>query len=281
LICSATTDSVSWAKRKVTGKKGEFLLKQKDANIQLPRKEGDVPSAQKIRICVDTGRRRNLRDKTIIILLCALAVIYGVFLYCDIAAYAVEFSPDVKYTGILLCLAVSVCVWKHPSRKLDATLQSAALACAVAADYFLLFTSHFTVGIAIFCGAHLTALIRYRRRWFIPGAILTVAGLCAWLFLYESGQSQIALTVMAAIYGVLILSVTVGTFRAKQNRINNILSRTGMILFVLCDLNVAVFNLLPSDGSLYAAASVLMWAFYLPAQTLLALSAYRFSSREV
>ncbi|MDR1027985.1 MAG: hypothetical protein LBL63_01015, partial [Clostridiales Family XIII bacterium] len=67
----------------------------------------------------------------VVILLCALAVSYGVFLLLDIAGTAGVVSAEIKYTGILLCLAVSSCALGHPSRPRDAVLQCVALAFAV------------------------------------------------------------------------------------------------------------------------------------------------------
>jgi hypothetical protein len=53
----------------------------------------------------------------------------------------------------------------------------------------------------------------------------------------------------------------------------------GMVLFLLCDINVGIFNLadfLVIDSnlfkSIYGFSSIGMWLFYLPAQVLLAIS---------
>jgi hypothetical protein len=46
-----------------------------------------------------------------------------------------------------------------------------------------------------------------------------------------------------------------------------------MILFLCCDINVAIFNTAPPDTTLYSISAPLMWLFYLPAQILLSLSA--------
>jgi hypothetical protein len=53
----------------------------------------------------------------------------------------------------------------------------------------------------------------------------------------------------------------------------------GMILFLLCDINVGLFNLsgfisMPRElySVIYSLSSILMWAFYAPAQVLIVLS---------
>ncbi len=45
------------------------------------------------------------------------------------------------------------------------------------------------------------------------------------------------------------------------------------LVFLGCDLNVLFYNVLPVTSAFHITAIVLMWLFYLPAQTLLALSA--------
>ena len=59
----------------------------------------------------------------------------------------------------------------------------------------------------------------------------------------------------------------------------NLIYAIGMLLFLLCDINVGVFNLsgfisLPEHlyELLYSASSILMWTFYAPAQVLIAIS---------
>ena len=78
---------------------------------------------------------------------------------------------------------------------------------------------------------------------------------------------------------MLIISVTVSTFHAPQPRLNTLFSRIGMCLFLACDVNVAIFNALPAGLPTHTASIVLMWFFYLPAQTLLALSACKWRRR--
>jgi hypothetical protein len=53
----------------------------------------------------------------------------------------------------------------------------------------------------------------------------------------------------------------------------------GMLLFLCCDINVGIFNLLNLSivkgtfiSKIYEFASIAMWMFYLPAQTAIALS---------
>lgn len=59
----------------------------------------------------------------------------------------------------------------------------------------------------------------------------------------------------------------------------------GMVLFLFCDINVLLYNLMGMISSssefikqLYNISSVSMWLFYLPSQILLSLSGYNFST---
>ena len=72
--------------------------------------------------------------------------------------------------------------------------------------------------------------------------------------------------------------------KVKQliNRKNSILFAAGMVLFLLCDINVGLFNLTDfisiskqNYQLLYKVSSILMWTFYAPAQVLIALSGNR------
>ena len=191
-------------------------------------------------------------------------------------------SVNLRYLGILLCLILSLLVaWKTPNKR-DAYHQAACLLFAVIADYFLLYTEYFLAGIMIFWCAHLCAIRRYRKKLFLPVVIMTaIAGIiCCILNLAAKNINATALLVASAIYAILISTATISTFFYKQAPINNVCSRLGMCLFILCDINVVLFNTLPHDVLQYGIASKLMWVFYLPAQILLSVSAYDFKRLE-
>jgi hypothetical protein len=224
-----------------------------------------------------------------------------------------------KYASICVCLTVSALVTrsvshgrysqasgKFPSKKTaedfphirDARLQVVIFAFTLAADFLILFTPNFTVGIAVFCGAHLTALVRYagaKRAKAMALIALAVAAAAAAIAFMTSpagsvvrdnlstlsfgGEETIPWSYAAAAsYTLLITTATVYAFKRRQAHMNNILSRLGMTLFLLCDVNVLLWNLRNDAGltGIPEQTYVLMWTFYLPAQTMLALSAYDF-----
>jgi hypothetical protein len=179
----------------------------------------------------------------------------------------------VKYAGLIVCAVIALVVWRMTPRKRDGRLQVVTFCFTVIADYFLLFTDDFAIGVIIFWGAHLSALVRYRRQWLQIGIALTGVGAVICTIMALTGRSIAVLYTACIVYAVLILSVTVAAFLYKQPKAANICSRLGMVLFLCCDINVAIFNTATPDTPLYNTSAPLMWLFYLPAQILLSLSA--------
>ena len=226
---------------------------------------------------------KRFSDIRIFILMCLNVALFVPIIVLDIIQAADSVTPAqgyacdcFKYAAIISCLLICIFAYSR-TRNRAARIQSIVFCFTLAADFFLLFTPLFTTGVLIFLGAHLCALIRYRPRLALPAGA-GAAGLFTFLMLYlvnkthaEMGDALFVAATLA--YAVLIISVTVSTFFAEQPRINALFSRLGMLLFIACDINVMIFNTFPRDGAPHTAAIVLMWAFYLPAQTLLALSA--------
>ena len=205
----------------------------------------------------------------------AIAIAYVAFLICDIFTEGMEaISSALKYFGILMCFLISVKIYLKNGSTRAAKLQMIVLAFTVVADFFLLFTSLYVLGMLIFFGAHLTAIYRYYRPLLKTGIAIILLGATIWIVSIILSKPLDLLLCASIVYLTLILLVTVTTFLAKQKPINNILSRLGMILFILCDINVALFNTVSHQSVIYAVSSMLMWAFYIPAQTMLSLSAY-------
>ena len=225
---------------------------------------------------------KRLSDTRIFILVCLNVALYVLIIVLDImkASHGVTqtsglFCDICKYIAIISCLLICVFAYSRMRTKTP-LIQTLVFCITLGADFFLLFTPFFTTGVFIFLGAHLCALQRYKPRWSLPAGIsaasvFVLAVYFAPRVLHANAGLTLFIAVTAA-YAVLIISVTVSTFHAEQPRTNALFSRVGMLLFLACDVNVMIFNTLPDDSALYTASIVLMWFFYLPAQTLLALS---------
>ena len=188
-----------------------------------------------------------------------------------------------KYAAIISCLLM--CVFSYTrTRERVPFIQTVVFCFTLVADLFLLFTPYFAAGVFVFLGAHFCALLRYRPRWIVPvgicvAAVFFLAMLFASRVLHADSEIRLVIAVCSA-YAVLIISVTISTFHTPQPRLNTLFSRIGMCLFLACDVNVAIFNAVPYGHAAHTASIVLMWLFYLPAQTLLALSAGRWLEPE-
>jgi hypothetical protein len=225
----------------------------------------------------------RISDRRIFICVCLNIVLYILILTLDITKAKSFITPTqgllcdvLKYAAIISCLLICVFALSH-ERKNVAKIQMIVFSITLVADLFLLFTPHFSFGVLAFIGAHSCALLRYKPKWLLPIGIAAAAIFTSvFLILPKTLHSDFHLTLVLAscsAYAIMIISVTISTFHARQPRPNELFSRIGMLLFLACDINVAIYNGLPVGSGLYTASIFLMWLFYLPAQTMLALSA--------
>jgi hypothetical protein len=178
---------------------------------------------------------------------------------------AASVSSAIKYAGLIACVVIAVAGE-------DGTLRAALLLTAMC-DYLLLFTDVYVPGVLAFACAQTLHAMRHaqmaalsRVKFVLPAAILAlVAAVIVWAL---SGDT---LNAVAALYAVMLLCATglaiAAYLRKKTPDRTSLYAAGGMLLFVLCDLSVAAFNL-----GFYRAGN-LMWLFYLPSQLLLAWSA--------
>ena len=208
------------------------------------------------------------RKKCAAAFLAAEGALYAAFLALDLTGRG-GLSVPVKYAGILLCLGFSLLIcarWKGDR------LIPIALALTAGADWFLLVRNdHYAVGIALFLCVQTAYYLRLRRMgadsgWPLRSALALGAGLG--LYALELASP---VNLLAGLYFSQLVSNTVlaWTVKGRPRR----LFAVGLTLFVGCDLCVGLFNALPAAAPLYPAVSVGMWFFYLPSQTLIALSA--------
>lgn len=207
--------------------------------------------------------------------LALLAAVYLAFLAMDLFLPGMGLlSSLLKYAGILLCLITALLLHRSAWNRRDSALLVSALSLTAAADLFLLLLNRPIPGLLVFCAVHLIYIRRYRPALFFPAAavVLVAASGCLAAALPVPGfPAEIAL---AGLYGALLLTVAVCSACSALPRVNRRLAVAGMALFLLCDIHVALFNMLSAGSFYYPFASLLMWFFYLPAQGLLAVSGY-------
>lgn len=196
-----------------------------------------------------------------------LVIVYALICLNDIFDITIPHADAVRFLGIMLCTLLA---FSNGSIRLKTTF-----AFTVLADLFLLLppltvfdTSVYFLGVAFFIIAQTIrvasfgALKRWQAMCIAGMGILTAAA----LFLFGMDE----LIVLSLIYAALLLAAAVlSFFRRNLPTKNKICIRIGMLLFVACDICVALTNLLP-----VTIAASLIWVFYLPSQALLATEQY-------
>lgn len=221
-------------------------------------------------------------------------LLYCGFLYIDITQKAsFTLSAYLKFSGILLCLLYALFMPFREEYKADGVILKTALFFTVISDLFLLLLDRYQTGMVTFCIVQSLYLIRlglWRNqtdltegagriiKHFIRNAMVTAVIL---IVLIVAQVEMEGLILISCFYFISILFNTGDSVLiAARSRVKNrVLYAFGMILFLLCDINVGLFNL--SDfitvngnwfSTLYNFSSIAMWMFYLPAQVIITLS---------
>jgi len=180
-------------------------------------------------------------------------------------------TDSIHYTFIFLCFAIGCC------RRIPSSL-IVALGFTLAADYFLIFTDTVLPGLLLFTIVHICYL-RYLKGelWILAfawGMGIFLTGSLNWAWVLKLDPSLLP----AGGYAACLLC-TLGLSLWRREKV--LAASIGLLL--LCDLHVGIHQLdrsglLPHVGWLsawYAAAPSLIWLFYIPAETLLALGTGR------
>ena len=242
--------------------------------------------------------------------------LYLTFLTLDISGGNVRLSVGIKYTIIILCFCYALFskgVYKgilffraklHNYQRVDIILLQAGLFFTLISDLFILILDYYIYGVLTFIlvqqlyGLRLMILVYegrtkdqrscegsmkriallYRNRLLIH----TLIACLLYLVLHQFDIEIEGLLVVSVFYFITILSNTISAIRLvgedRKNR-SNLIYAVGMLLFLLCDINVGLFNLtgfiaMPEDiySVIFSFSSILMWTFYAPSQVLIAMS---------
>ena len=222
--------------------------------------------------------------------------LYGTFLSLDLLGRNISLSNRVKFAVVVLCfLYVIITGMKDRSRK--HMLLIYALAFTVISDIFILLSDYYLYGLLTFIiaqqlyGIRITEFINSERitkspislirdlaiRLIYQGAFAVLIGLILW----SLGVNIEELLMVSIFYFISICTNVVRLLKLHASyhyRREIKYFAIGMVLFLLCDINVGLFNLSsflpvsPAYGMIYSLSSILMWTFYAPSQTLIALS---------
>lgn len=235
--------------------------------------------------------RRKGKLKILRILLMAISILYIIFLYIDI--FNMQFfisSNTLKFLSMLLVFIICILTGKDALSPRDIILLSSGLFISINADVFLLLlNNNYVLGIALFSLVQILYSIRYDKEntkliIFSFSSLFIVLAL-SYIIINQFIFKFNFLIVMSIYYGIALLSSTcraIKLYKAKiYPRLNSKIIVLAMILFLLCDINVTLYNITGSiDISndftklLNNISFVSMWLFYLPSQVLLSLSGY-------
>lgn len=202
--------------------------------------------------------------------------LYILFLWMDFTGMGTgEISNKIKYISIFVCFFYIITQREGRYRTRDGTVVKLAIFFTLVSDTFLLMLGKYELGVTSFIVVQLLYWCRLQEEkncnvfWQILVAIFIIVAL------YFAGIMINYLLVVSVSYFVLIVMNT--GYALLQSK--NLLFVLGMVLFLLCDINVACYNLtayieLPRDlyENIYAISSKLIWLFYLPSQVCLVFS---------
>jgi hypothetical protein len=232
----------------------------------------------------------NLKAITALFI-CLELCIYFIFMIIDVTGIGnFTVSSYLKFIGIILCLLYTLVSFNTSKDKKDQLLLTAALIFTVTADLFLLIYDFYLAGVITFCIVQMLYMLRINRweenrnhsitfvKKIVRNILVILAIIIILLFFPITWE---VLTIASIIYFIGILGNMSDSLRIakKSKKRKRCLFAIGLVLFVLCDINVGLFNLIQvstvSNGwmqIIYNFAAIAMWMFYLPAQVLIALS---------
>ncbi|MBH1940130.1 hypothetical protein I5677_04375 [Mobilitalea sibirica] len=226
-------------------------------------------------------------------------VLYLVFLSFDLSGDNTVLSNRIKFSLIIVCFCY-VLFRDGGTSKSHLYILRTALFLTVISDLFILILDNYLFGIWTFIIVQQLYAIRLNllglsftpgdkkhrkllRAWVIRNIFLTIITILLCSMLKAFGVIIDWLLISSLFYFVSIVMNVFYSIKIailKPYKISNIVFASGMVLFLLCDINVGIFNLtdfifLPQHiyEKMYLFSSFLMWAFYAPSQILIALSA--------
>lgn len=239
-----------------------------------------------------TVKGKSFKSMTLKSILLIISIFYVSFLYMDFLSIRSYISTDIiKFISILLCFLIGLLTGKDAINIRDKHLLQVGLFFTLMADLCLLILDYFVLGIALFCMVQITYFVRYEVnesgkssvvRFLILFEVLVILYIVAKFFFVRIPF----LFLIALFYSICLISSVMKAIKIfKKNMFsypNKHMIVFGMILFLLCDINVAIYNMprfLDLSGyfteGFYNTSQQLVWLFYLPSQVLLALSGYK------
>lgn len=233
---------------------------------------------------------------------------FAAFLILDFTGLLPAWNPIVKFLAICVCFIMSILMQSVKGSSSERVYVSTIMACTVLADVFLLLTNEYVIGIIIFLlvqNLYLYWLCRLAARLPKKGELEDRSGRYYRPFLHSLRLFGTRLAMSFILYLIVILSpleeeiyyllvifYAVSFLDNVRLAVNLFITRRytkygiqlgkltiGLLLFLCCDICVALFNMSKLFGvpfytntSAFWIVSIGMWFFYLPSQVLIVLS---------
>jgi len=167
------------------------------------------------------------------------------------------------------CFLVSL-IKRSGEEKRDVFFLRLGMFFTAAADLMMVCFKLNAAGLVLFCVVQLIYRARFKG---LQNAVF-VLGAAAFVFAVSLPlYTEFRLSLAYAVCLVSAVSASTDNYRKHPSRAA-LLAFSGMTLFLLCDINVALFNLF-AGYEFYRLFQVLLWVFYLPSQLLISLSGKR------
>ena len=226
------------------------------------------------------------------------SIIYVVFTMIDIGSNNptwIQINVALKLLSIGLCLAFLVHVSYANPANLDSRLMVLIIGFTLASDVLLLLTRQFIYGLVLFIIVQLLYSVRIQKKFNIKSALIKgfifVLTLIFFVIFLPLQFSYALMLSLGAFYALLfawnLIRLTLVPLKRSETSVDSKslydrrLFIIGMVLYALCDLNVAIYNFPSYFESnvlmtrIYEASAFAMWSFYLPGQVALTLSVRR------
>lgn len=224
-------------------------------------------------------------------------IFYGLFLFLDLTSEQINLSNKIKFGIIILCFCFVLSKNEGTNKSIRLFLRLAFFFTLIS-DLCLLILDYYYYGILSFIivqqlyslridlskvqSGHIESkekiIPKFLQRLVVKSLVTIV--LCS--IMKCIGVTLDSLLIATVFY---FISIVTNVIRAgvmaffQQKEKSNLFFAFGMILFLLCDINVGMFNLsnyVPLSDDMYgfinSISSILMWTFYAPSQVLIALS---------
>lgn len=200
-------------------------------------------------------------------------------------------SHIIKFITIILTFTISLLLGEYALDGKSMLLLQLGLFITIFADVFLLLLNkNYILGVGLFCIVQISYSIRYdfcKAKLTIKNFIVIFSIL---FIIYLITEVDFLILIVLYYIMCLLTSTIRGVklcVKKKYPSPNRQIIALGMILFLLCDINVGLYNIMKymgstgkyiniSDGSFYNVISISIWLFYLPSQILLCISEYKF-----